>query len=283
MYSYLLAARALLLAAICLAGMTVGLCADAFASDPPDAALHQHQHPPAGESAPAKVSLDERLGQKIPLDLSFVDAQGERVSLRELVTGPTIIAPVYYKCPNVCNFLQGGLARVLPKLKLKPLEQYRVLSISFDETETPQLAESSKRNYFAAMGSGYPEGAWRFLTGDLHNILSLTEAAGYHFQRQGQDFIHPVAIFVVSGDGTIVRYLHGTSFVPMDLNLALVEASEGRIGATIRKMATFCFSYDPQKKTYVFNLLRVAATVTIMTAAVFLTFLIVTGRKRRQG
>jgi protein SCO1/2 len=69
----------------------------------------------------------------------------------------------------------------------------------------------------------------------------------------------------------------------MDLSLALIEASEGRIGATIRKMATFCFSYDPQKKTYVFNLLRVAATVTILTAAAFMTFLIVTGRKRGQG
>ena len=72
---------------------------------------------------------------------------------------------------------------------------------------------------------------------------------------------------MVSGTGTIVRYLSGTNFLPMDLSLALIEASEGRIGTTIRKVATFCFSYDPQKKTYVFNLLRVAATVTILTAS----------------
>ncbi len=271
-----------LMAVIFIMSISAGFSTGAIASNPPDPP-HIHHHPQAAETTTYEVGLEEQLGQKIPLDLSFVDEQGKSVTLQELVTGPTIIAPVYYQCPNVCNFLQAGLARVLPQLKLTPLEQYRVLSISFDETETPQLAESSKRNYFAAIGREYPPDAWRFLTGDLHNILRLTDSVGYHFQRQGEDFIHPVAIFVVSGDGTIVRYLHGTSFLPMDLSLALIEASKGRIGATIRKMATFCFSYDPQKKTYVFNLLRVAATVTIVTAAAFLTFLIVTGKKRRQG
>ena len=54
------------------------------------------------------------------------------------------------------------------------------------------------------------------------------------------------------------------------------------IGTTIRKVVQYCFSFDPEQKTYVFNLLRVAATVTILTAAVFMTFLIITGRKRRR-
>ncbi|OHB28720.1 MAG: cytochrome-c oxidase [Desulfuromonadaceae bacterium GWC2_58_13] len=253
----------------------------ALSADPPPAA-HPHRHVPAAENTSAEAGLVERLGNKIPLDLRFRDEQGKSVALRDLITGPTIIAPVYYQCPDVCSFLQGELTRVLPKLKLKPAEQYRVLSVSFDETETPRLAADNKRNYFAAMGNDYPQDAWRFLTGDRQEILQLTDAAGYHFQRQGRDFIHPVVIFVVAGDGTIVRYLSGTSFLPMDLSLALIEASQGRIGATIRKVATFCFSFDPLKKTYVFNLLRVAATVTIVTAGAFMAFLIISGRKRRQ-
>jgi protein SCO1/2 len=45
----------------------------------------------------------------------------------------------------------------------------------------------------------------------------------------------------------------------------------------------YCFSYDPGKNTYVFNLLRVSATAVILCAGGFLAFLIVTGRKRKQG
>ncbi len=254
---------------------------EAAVPEEPLSGAHQHQHLMAEDALP-EAGLQERLGNKIPLDLTFRDEEGKRVALHELITGPTIIVPVYYQCPNVCSFLQGGLARVLPKLKLTPGKQYRVLSISFDETETPQLAADSKRNYLASMENEFPQDAWRFLTGDRENIRRLIDAAGYHIQRKGREFVHPVTIFVVSGNGTIVRYLSGPSFLPMDLNLALIEASEGRIGATIRKVATFCFSYDPQKKTYVFNLLRVAATVTIFTAVSFLAFLLITGRNRRQ-
>lgn len=237
----------------------------------------EHVHPRT--TAPATVGLDERLGARIPLDLTFRDETGHVVSLRELVTVPTVIAPVYYQCPNVCSFLQGGLARALPEVKLAPGKAFRVLSVSFDETETPELARSSQAIYLEAMQQRFPAGAWSFLTGDPENIHRLLDAAGYRFQRQGKDFLHPVAIFVVAGDGKIVRYLHGTSVLPMDLTLALVEASEGRIGPTIRRVAQFCFSYDAESRRYVFNLFRVSATVILLTAGAFLAFLILRGRK----
>ncbi len=250
----------------------------------PPAEAHQHQHPtPAAEQAEA-VGLDEKLGSQIPLDLSFRDEQGHEVKLKDLITKPTIIAPVYYRCPNVCNFLQAGLAQSLPKMKLKPGQDYQVLSFSFDETEKPELAASSKKNYFMAMGGAdFPEESWRFLTADKQTIMQLTGSAGYRFQRQGVEFLHPVAIFVVSSEGKIVRYLQGTRFLPMDLTLSLVEASEGRVGSTIRKMVSLCFSYDPAKKTYVFNILRVSATVILLTAGSFMAFLIFTGKKKKQN
>ncbi|BCR06055.1 cytochrome-c oxidase [Desulfuromonas versatilis] len=232
---------------------------------------------PAG---PSPIGVEERLGESIPLDLSFTDEEGRRVLLKELISRPTIIAPVYYRCSNVCNFLQVGLARSLPELKLKPGEDFQVLSISFDETETPHWARNIKRIHMAAMGGKFPEQSWRFLTGELEDIQRLTEAAGYRYQRQGVDFLHPVAVFVVTADGKIVRYLYGTSYLPMDLTLSLMEAAEGRVGPTIRKVVEFCFSYDPANKTYVFNLLRVSGTIVFLTAAGLLTFLVVTGRRK---
>ena len=135
--------------------------------------------------------------------------------------------------------------------------------------------------YLTAMNAPFPEDGWRFLTGDSNSIRRLTDAAGYHFQRKGRDFIHPVVSLVVSGDGTIVRYLHGTTFLSKDVTLALAEARSGLVGSSIRKVVDYCFSFDPANKTYVFNLLRVSATVIILVCGVFLTFLIFGGKRRK--
>ncbi|GLI38286.1 SCO family protein [Geobacter hydrogenophilus] len=260
----------------------------AFALLPGAATAHTeeqlHEHGPFGTDAgavdTAKFGLTERLGEKIPLDLTFRDETGSPVRLADLVTVPTIILPVYYSCTNVCNFLQGGLASVLKDVRQKPGEEYRVISVSFDETETPELAAKYKRMYLASMNATFPENGWRFLTGDAKNIRRLTDGAGFRFARRGRDFIHPVASIIVARDGTIVRYLYGTTFLPKDLSLALLEARSGKVGATIRQVVGYCFTFDPTSKTYVFNLLRVSATIVIISTGAFLAFLFLTGKKR---
>jgi len=229
------------------------------------------------------IGVNERLGAKIPLDSIFYDEAGKTVRLGELITGPTIVLPVYYSCTNVCNFLQGGMASTLPALKRKPGVEYRVLSISFDETETPALAARYKRMYLTSMNAPFPADGWRFLTGDAQNIRQLTDAAGYRFQRKGREFVHPVASFVVTGDGMIVRYLYGTNFLPKDLSLALLEAQSGTVGATIRTVISYCFSFDPAGKAYVFRLLRVSATIVMLTAGGFLVYLLLAGRSLQHG
>lgn len=189
--------------------------------------------------------------------------------------------PVYYGCSNICNYLQGGLARTLPELKPQPGKDYRVLSFSIDETETPEQALRYQRMYLTAMKVPFPAEGWRFLTSERASIKALTEAAGYRFQRRGHDFDHPVVSFVVAGDGTIVRYLYGTSFLAKDLTLALIEARQGKAGNTIRKMVDYCFSFDPEKKSYQFNLLRVSATVVLLCCGGFFAWLMLTGKRTK--
>ncbi len=242
----------------------------------------EHLHPVPTEAPAGKVGLEEHLGAYLPLDLVFRDEEGNPVKLGDLVNKPTIIAPVYYRCPNVCHFLQGDLARVLPGIKLKAGEDYQVISFSFDETEQPELARRSRDTYYAAMQNQYPGQAWRFLTGDLKTIRQLTDAAGFGFQRVKHDFLHPVVFFVVSPQGQIVRYLHGTHIVPKDLTLALYEAKAGHVGTTIRKMVQYCFSFDPEQKTYVFNILRVSATAILTTLVIFAAYLVISGRKSKK-
>ena len=243
---------------------------------------HQHNQPLPAEVEPAgKVTLEEQLGAMLPLDTPFYNSAGEQVQLRQLIDRPTLVIPVFYTCRNVCNFLLGGLAKVLPDIKLTAGEDYNIVTFSFDPSETPQLAAHSKKTFLSAIQAPFPAESWHFLTGAQTDILKITDAAGYYFKQQGDDFLHPIAAFVVTADGKIVRYLTGQRLAPFDVSMALLEASEDRIGTPLRKAMEFCFSYDPQGRKYVFNLLRVSGTVILLTLGSFLTYLVLSGRKKK--
>ena len=227
-----------------------------------------------------KIGIDEKLGQVIPLDLTFNDESGNRISLREMIHTPTVLALVYYHCPNVCSLLLQNLAGVLNKLPAEPGKEYMVLSISFDETEMPNLALEKKKIYLKMIEKPFPEDGWRFLTGDKESIHRLADAVGFHFKRVGDDFEHPVSLIILAPDGKIVRYMYGADPLPFDLKIALVEASQGRIGPTIAKVVRFCFSYDPKANKLVFNMLRVTGSVTLFFALLFVAFLFFKGRKK---
>lgn len=265
---------------ILLSSLLTALCL-IFASTPALCATeHMHHEHRAPLETTSEVGLDEHLGNVIPLDALFRDEQGRQVKLSELITVPTLIAPVYFSCPNVCSFLQGDLARVLPQIRLTPGKDYRVLSISFDDRDGPAEAAKARQTYRTAMNAPFPDDGWRFLTGDEVTIRRLLDTAGYRFARRDNDFLHPVAVFVVTPDGRIVRYLHGTRMLPLDVTLAFTEAAEGRLGGTIRKVVQFCFSYDPEGRRYVFNLLRVSAVAVLLTAGGFALYLVLSNRKK---
>ena len=230
---------------------------------------------------PQEIGIEEKLGQFIPLELTFYDENGNWVSLKQLIRTSVILAPVYYNCPNVCSFLLQNIAGVLGKLPAEPGKEYVVLAFSFDEMEKPLLAADRKRIYLQMIGKPFPPEAWRFLTGEKENILKLTEAIGFRFQRVEKDFQHPVTLVILSREGKIIRYLHGTDVLPFDVKMALLEASEGRVGPTISKVMQFCFSYDPKGRRYVFNTLKVTGIATLAFALPFALFLKVKGKKTR--
>lgn len=228
-----------------------------------------------------RVALDMRLGEKIPLELSFTDSQGQQVQLAQLIDRPTLIVPVFYNCRTVCNVLLGGLASTLPKMRLTPGRDYQVITLSFDPTETVEMAAHSQRTFLTATRTDFPLEAWHFLIGEQEAIINLTDSAGYYFYQEGNDFVHPTAAFIVAADGTIVRYLIGQSIPPITLTMAILEAAEGRISTPISKALEFCFTYDAENRRYVFNLMRVSGTVILLTLGSFFLFLFFSGRKKK--
>jgi len=235
-----------------------------------------------GDAEKVPIGINEHLGETIPLNYTFVDEKGDTLSLAELVDKPTILNFVYFNCPGICTPLLGGLQDVIDKVDLKPGVDFKILTISINKDETPELALSKKRNYFKGLKREFPEEAWLWMTGDSANITGLTDAVGFNFRRTGDDFAHPAALIMLSPDGKIARYLYGITFNQFDLKMAVIEASEGRVGPTIAKVIQFCFSYDPAGRKYVFNVLKVSATVIILFVIIFVAVTSLKPKKSRK-
>jgi len=231
----------------------------------------------------ADIGIDEKLGQYISTDAIFIDEHGKKINLKDSINKPTIIAPVYLGCTHECPLLLSGLAQAIGKLELvKPGKDFQVITLSFDDKDTPQIAADKKVNYVKLIGKSFPQEAWKFLIGSETNIRKFTDSIGFKFQRDSEhDFSHPIILVVISPTGKIVRYLEGISFLPFEVTMALNEAAGDRVGSPARKALLYCFSYDPLKKSYVFNILKVTGTVMVLFVGSFLAYLLISTKKKR--
>ncbi len=247
------------------------------------AAVSAHEDGTEGAAEAGQVGIYENFGGQVPLDAAFRDETGAPVSLRQLMHAPTILALVYYRCPNVCDFLLTGLAGSLKTLDAAPGKDFSVITISIDENESPADARKARRIALESIEKPFPPAAWRFLTGDQSSITAVAQAVGFHYIRTATGFDHPVGIVVLSPTGKIIRYMEGADFLSADLKLSLLEASQGRVGPTIARVLRFCFTTDPKSHKLVFNLMRIVGTATLLAACALVTYLIIASRKRRSG
>ncbi|MHB8875369.1 MAG: SCO family protein [Myxococcaceae bacterium] len=233
-------------------------------------------------SAPeSELGIDEKLGQTIALDLTLLDEKGQKVVLKDLIDKPTVLTLVYFRCAGICSPLLNGVVDVLNKSDQQPGKDYQIITVSFDDRDGPEIAAAKKANYLKQLKLTFPDGGWRFLTGDAATTRRLADSVGFRYRKQGEDFIHPAAIFVLSPKGKIARYMYGIRYLPFDLKMALVEASEGRTGPTINKILKFCYSYDPSGQRYFLNVTRVAGVFTLLLLAGFVISLKLRGKTRQ--
>src|SRR5205085_10476412 len=154
----------------------------------------------------------------------------------DLINKPTILTLVYYRCPGICTPLLNDLSKTIDHMDLDAGKDYNIITISFDPKESYQTAAEKKKNYLEEMKKKLPDNSWKFLTGDSLSIAKITDAVGFRYQAQGNDFVHSATLTVLSPNGKIARYLYGVEFLPLDLKLAIVEASEGKVMPTINKL-----------------------------------------------
>lgn len=237
----------------------------------------------AQTDADIEIGVIEKLDQYIPMDAMLVDENGDTLLIGDLIDKPTILNFVYYRCPGICSPLMDGLADAMDGNDLVLGEDYQALTISFDSREQTFLAVRKKNNYLNLMEKkDQAKEGWLFFTSDSASILRLTEAAGFRYKSTGNDFIHSATLIILDPQGKITRYMNGIYFLPFELKMALLEASEGKSGPTINRVLQYCYSYDPDGQKYVLNITKVTATLILFFAVVLLLVLFLF-RKRKKN
>ena len=143
---------------------------------------------------------------------------------------PVVLSLVYYQCPMLCTISLNGLAGALEVLSFVPGQEFEVVTVSFDPTESPTLAAAKKQAYMARYQRPEAHAGWHFLTGPRESVEALTRAVGFRYvwDEATKQFAHPAGLLVLTPEGKISHYLFGVEYAPKDLRLALVDAAGGQ-------------------------------------------------------
>lgn len=234
------------------------------------------------------VGVTERLGENIPLDLKFANAEGDSVVLKELFNDgkPVLLNPVYYECPQLCSMVKEAIFRGVKDLEWSPGTDYNIVTFSFDPNEKTQLAAENKQRYLNKLARKGAEDGWHFLTGSKENIQQLTKAVGFDIKKlQNGQYAHGAAIIFLSPDGTITRYLYGLKFDEFNMRNALYEAADGEIGSTAEQVLLYCYQYDADSNTYVpvaWRIMKVGGFATLLILGIFLGFMWIRHRSNNE-
>lgn len=226
-----------------------------------------------------EIGIVEKLGDTLPLDLTFYNEKNDTVTLGSLISKPTILSFVYFDCPGLCSPLLDGIADVVSKMDLALGKDYNMVTISFNTKDTPEKARVKKLNFIQKIKEN-DRVNWTYLTGDLENIQKITEAAGFRYKPMGVDFAHPATIIILSPKGKITRYLYGVTFLPFDVKMAIAEAEQGFTRPTRSKILQYCFGYDTVTRSYTLQFTRLIGTFMLLAAVFFALFIFITSRKK---
>jgi protein SCO1 len=225
------------------------------------------------------VGFEQKLNGQVPLDLAFKDEAGRQVRLKDYLDGkPAILVLAYFRCPMLCDQVLNGLVQAMLDLPFDAGKEFTVITVSFDPTETPEMATAKKKTYLVRYTRPGAEQGWHFLTGEEDAIKRLADAIGfrYRYDAQREQFAHAAGIVLLTPEGKISRYFYDVRYSPRDLRLGLVEASQNKIGSVADQILLYCFHYDPAEGKYgaaVMNIVRLGGVLTVLALATLMAVL----------
>lgn len=233
-----------------------------------------------------QINITQKLNTQIPLDLQFRDETGKAVTLGDYFgKRPVILSMVYYKCKMLCPEEINALVGALEMVKFDPGKDFNVLFVSIDPAETPQDAAEAKALYAKRYGRPGTAGGWHYLTGQQSTITALADATGFGYKRApGPDgkmdqFAHATAIEILTPAGKISQYYLNVEYSPKDIQLGLVEASDGKIGSVVDDLLTYCYRYNPLLNRHDLIIMRILQALCLLTLLILGTYMVVNFRR----
>lgn len=206
----------------------------------------------------------ERLGAQLPLDARFRDDAGREVRFGNLLGhGPTILAFVYFHCPNLCGVVQDDLFHALELSGLNAGADYRLIVVSIDPGETSADAAHAKAADLARHPTPNADHGWHFLVGDADAIRAVADTVGFanRFDPALKQFIHPTGIVFLTAGGRVSSYLLGVGYRPGDLIAGVLRARSGGFARAALPVLLLCFHFDATTGRYTLDIMRVVRAV----------------------
>lgn len=240
------------------------------------------------------VGIQEHLGQTLTLaELQFIDSNdGQKHPLQDYFKNgkPVLMNLVYFECPMLCTLVLNGVTDGIKQLDASVGKDFNVVTVSINPNDTPDIAKVKRENYIKSyLEKGHnSESAnlgWHFLTGSEDQIKKLAAQLGfeYKYDTYQKQYAHPAVTFVLTPTGEISRYLYGITYKPRDLKLALLEASQEKIGNVFDRVLMFCYHYEPSSRGYALQAIRVMQAASVATLAFFGGFLALFWTRQRKG
>jgi protein SCO1/2 len=232
----------------------------------------------------ATIGIDERLGAPLPLDATFRDGAGSRVTLQALVAGssPTLLVLAYYRCPILCDLVLAGLAQS----EEVAATGAHVLAISFDPRDKPEDARLKEMSLLSGRPARERSG-WRVVVDDDGSARRVADAVGfrYAFDPTTGQYAHPAAVIVLTPKGTVAQYLYGVRFDAATIGAALTAAGAGRSTPTVSRLFLVCAQYVSalaRHQAFINGFLRVGGGLAFVGFGTALVWL-VRRRSERSG
>jgi protein SCO1/2 len=217
------------------------------------------------QSEIAQVAADPGPNASLPPHVSLTDERGATKSLQQWLNGkPTIWVLADYTCKTLCGPVIGEVADALDKSGLRPGADYRYMVMGLDPKDTAADAAAMKEG---RIGGALAKSTF-FLRASPDNTAALLRTFGFQtvYDRENDQFAHPAAAFVVTPQGRIANVLSGLGLQPTDVRLALVSASQGRVGSFADHIRLLCYGFDPTRGVYNVAIGRVLAGAGAVTA-----------------
>jgi protein SCO1/2 len=215
-----------------------------------------------------RIEFNQKLDAQVPIDLKLRDDNGHEVGLVDCMQGkPAVFVLAYYRCPMLCNQVLNGIASSLQAINLKPGTDYSVIVVSFDPTDTVEMAAAKKKTILHAFGKEGSEAGWHFLVGTEPIVKRLANSVGFRYEYDAatNQFAHASGVTLLTPHGRVSRYFYGIDYPTRDLRWGLVEASEGKIGSAVDELLLLCFHYDPLTGRYGLAIMRVVQAAGLLT------------------